>query len=248
MSGEEKSVSLLLRQLKRGDEHASSEIWRRYVGRLMPLARSKLQGLQTAAVDEEDILLSVFNRFFSAAREERFAQLENREDLWQILLVLTERRVADQFRKSHAQKRGGGRVLAIEQGESPDGTDSGYRRELIDQSPTPEFAASFADQLEVALARIGEDSSREVALLRMEGYGTREISEQMGISLSSVERKLRMIRKLWNDIIDPRADASRPGDAPDSGVQGCEGRRLPATTLFIADGRRLETAIGDRGV
>jgi len=203
MSGEEQSVSLLLRQLKRGDERASSEIWRRYIERLMPLARSKLQGLRTAAVDEEDILLSVFNRFFSAAREERFVQLENREDLWQILLVLTERRVADQYRRSHAQKRGGGKVLAIEQPGSQDGNDSGYRIELIDQSPTPEFAASFADQMEVALSRIGEDSSREVALLRMEGHGTKEIATKMGISLSSVERKLRMIRNLWKDIIEP---------------------------------------------
>jgi hypothetical protein len=62
-------------------------------------------------VDEEDVMVSVFDRFFRAANEERFARLEDRDDLWQILLVLTDRKVADQYRQSLAQKRGGGGVV-----------------------------------------------------------------------------------------------------------------------------------------
>ncbi len=199
MSAEPASVSLLLHQLRNGNDTATSEIWNRYINSLLPLARRKLDGLRSTEIDEEDILLSVFDRFFRAAKEQRFARLETREDLWQILLMLTERRVADQYRKSHAMKRGGGLVIPIgDVNPTADARDA--LRELADRAATPDFAASFADQLQTALNRLQEDSTKEVAVLRMEGFGTKEIAENLGISLSSVERKLRMIRQVWADL------------------------------------------------
>ncbi|TWT91996.1 ECF-type sigma factor [Stieleria varia] len=201
------SVSLLLQQLKTGDEFASTEIWKRYIEQLLPLAREKLKGLRSSCADEDDILLSVFDRFFRAVKEERFAHLQNREDLWQVLLVLTDRRIADQFRKSHAQKRGGGKIVSLDDVILSESTHSDNLMELADRGPTPEFATAFANQLEVALERLDEGSSREVAVLRMEGYSTKEIGEQLGISLSAVERKLRMIRDVWSEILGQDPDA-----------------------------------------
>src|SRR5215471_14768727 len=101
------SVTRLIQRLRDDDPQAAEQIWRRYFERLLPLARSKIRGLPHRGVDEEDVLVSVFDRFFRAAREDRFARLCDRDDLWQILLVLTERKVADQFRAAAAQKRGG---------------------------------------------------------------------------------------------------------------------------------------------
>lgn len=200
MGNDAESVSILLQQLKHGDEDASGEIWKRYINRLVPLARHKLAGLRSAVVDEEDILVSVFDRFFKAAEGEQFARLNDRHDLWQVLLLLTERRVADQYRKSHAQKRGGGNVAGLADVNPNDSMAADNLMELADKGPTPEFAASFADQLEVAMERIQESTTREVAIFRMEGYGTKEIAEKLQISLSSVERKLRMIRSIWEEL------------------------------------------------
>src|SRR5262245_8935196 len=83
------SVTKLIAGLRAQDSAAAGEIWQRYFQQLLPLARQKLKGLSYRATDEEDLLLSVFQRFFHAASTDRFARLQDRDDLWQILLLLT---------------------------------------------------------------------------------------------------------------------------------------------------------------
>ena len=194
LSNETHSVTRFIERLKDQDPQAAGEIWRRYFERLLPLARAKLKGLSHRGVDEEDILVSVFDRFFQAAKQDRFAQLHDRHDLWQILLMLTDRKIADQYRHAATEKRGGEAVA----GQAPrDNADD--IREVADQEPGPEFVAAFNDQLSRALGRLGEATTREVALLRMEGYEIGEIADRLAISVSSVERKLRVIREVWRE-------------------------------------------------
>jgi DNA-directed RNA polymerase specialized sigma24 family protein len=188
------SVTLLIQQLKDEDADAAGEIWRRYFQRLLPLARSRLKRLPVSAGDAEDVLVSVFDRFFRAAQEDRFARLDDRDDLWQLLLMLTERKVTDEFRKWTAQKRGGGNV--VHETDVPR-LELDRIRELADHGPPPEVVAAFNENLARALDRLAEGTTREVALLRMEGYANKEIAEKLGIALSSIERKLRVVREVW---------------------------------------------------
>lgn len=197
MTSEPGSKGILLQQLKPGDQQASSEIWKRYIEQLLPLARKHLRGLRNSVVDEEDVFVSVFGRFFRAGQEHRFAKLENREDLWQILLVLTERRAADHYRRTNAQKRGG--AFRSDDTGPVAGDRANEILQLAERGPTPKFAVTFAEELEAALRQIQEPSTQQAALLRMEGYELKEIAEKLGISLSSVERKLRVVRHLWSD-------------------------------------------------
>lgn len=187
----EHSVTRLIQRLQANDPHAASQLWRRYFERLLPLARARLAALPHRAVDEEDVLLSVFDRFFQAAKQDRFVRLADRDDLWQILLMLTERKVADHFRAAQTQKRGGNMA--------PTADSAQLARAQASPEPGPEFVAAFNDSLACALGRLMDASTREVALLRMEGYENREIAERLRISLSSVERKLRVIREVWQE-------------------------------------------------
>ncbi len=193
-SDSDHSVSGWIKRLKAEDPQAAGEIWQRYFRRLLPLARARLRGRSPSGVDEEDVLVSVFDRFFRAAKEERFARLHDRDDLWQILLMLTERNVADQHRRAAARKRGGdaetagiARREAVEAAEAPD------------PAPGPEFTAAFNDSLARAIGRLTDETTREVALLRMEGCEQRAIAERLEISVSSVERKLRVVREVWRE-------------------------------------------------
>jgi hypothetical protein len=43
---------------------------------------------------------------------------------------------------------------------------------------------------------------RQIALLRMEGRRVDEIAEQLVCSLSTVERKLSVIRTIWSEAMD----------------------------------------------
>lgn len=192
----DRSVTGIIQRLKSDDPAAAGEIWQRFFARLLPLARARLQPLADRSVDEEDILISVFDRFFRAARENRFARLEDRDDLWQILLMLTERRVAEQFRRSGAQKRGGGLVRQL--GDLNNG--SGQIPELSDLELDPEFIAAFNDSVAGALARLADTTARHVALMKLEGFENNEIARQLNISRTTVERKLRVIRALWSDM------------------------------------------------
>jgi DNA-directed RNA polymerase specialized sigma24 family protein len=53
-----------------------------------------------------------------------------------------------------------------------------------------------------ALRRLGETTTREVALRPREGYENREIADRLEISLSSVERKLRVVREVWREELE----------------------------------------------
>ena len=46
----------------------------------------------------------------------RFPELDDRQDLWKVLVMLTARKAVDQLRRGHAQKRGGGLVRGERRG------------------------------------------------------------------------------------------------------------------------------------
>lgn len=193
---ENRSITRLIHLLKANDSQAAAEIWQRFFQRLLPLARARLRGVSDRLVDEEDLLVSVFDRFYRAVQEERFSRVRDRDDLWQILLLLTEHRAADYHRKSRSAKRGGGRLGSL----APSSVEGEDVEQLADDLPTPEYAAAFNESLASALEKLTDDRQREIALLRLEGYENLEIANQLRISLSSVERKLRLIRECWSSV------------------------------------------------
>src|SRR5262249_16865097 len=107
----EGSVTRWIGDLKGGDPDAVREIWRRYFETLVRRARARLGTTARAAEDEEDVALSAFDSFCAAAARGRFPRLEDRDDLWRILVTITARKAADQAQRHRAQKRGGGRVV-----------------------------------------------------------------------------------------------------------------------------------------
>src|SRR5581483_5528352 len=104
------SVTQWIFELRAGQRAAVQNLWERYFQRLVELVRRRLRGVPRQAADEEDVALSAFESFCRAAEQGRFPKLEDREDLWQLLVVLADRKAANLARDARAQKRGGGRV------------------------------------------------------------------------------------------------------------------------------------------
>src|SRR5262249_21222956 len=102
------SVTCWLEQLKAGDQAAIQKVWEGYFQRLVGLARTKLQAAPRRAADEEDVALSAFDSFCRAAGEGRFPRLLDRDDLWQLLVVITVRKALNLLKAERRQKRGGG--------------------------------------------------------------------------------------------------------------------------------------------
>src|SRR5262249_28460007 len=166
--------------------------------RLVGLARHKLRAAPRRAADEEDAALSAFDSFCRGAEDGRFPRLLDRDDLWQVLVVLTARKAANLVQHERRQKRGGGQVQPLPALPGDDSTDEAMTfAHLISREPDPEFAAQVAEQCRRLLERLDDDELRSVALWKMEGYTNAEIGAKLGRSEGTVERKLRLIRGAW---------------------------------------------------
>ncbi|WP_020465868.1 ECF-type sigma factor [Singulisphaera acidiphila] len=199
------SVTHWIGDLKAGDVAAAQPLWERYFARLVQLARAKLRATRRppGIEDEEDAALSAFNSFCAGAAKGHFPLLSDRDDLWRLLVVITARKACAQVQRRTRQKRGGGRVLdeaalpgagGLAKDEAAAGFDF-----VAGPEPTPEFAAMFAEEYERLLNALDDDSLRQVALDRMEGYTNDEIAERLGCARRTVARRLDLIRKIWSE-------------------------------------------------
>src|SRR5207248_2285996 len=104
----EGSVTRWVTALKGGDLTAAQPLWERYHRRLVALARQKLQAARGRAADEEDVVQNAFHSFFQGLARGRFPQLQDRDNLWQLLVVITARKALDQLAHEHSKRQGGG--------------------------------------------------------------------------------------------------------------------------------------------
>jgi hypothetical protein len=189
------SVTHWLGRLKAGDHAAAQELWERYFGRLVGLAGKLLSPRVKGSADEEDAALSAFASFCRCAQLGRFPRLLDRDDLWQVLVLLTARKARHQTAYARTQKRGAGRPTET----PPPGRETADEDSALDQilsrEPTPEFAAQVAEEYQRLLDGLEDDQLRQVAVWKVEGYTNEEIAVKLGRTVRSVGRKLQMIRE-----------------------------------------------------
>jgi RNA polymerase sigma factor (sigma-70 family) len=193
------SVPQWLARLKAGDHDAATMLWQRYAHRLVTLARQRLHGAPRRAADEEDVALSAFDSFCRRAEAGCFPKLDDRDDVWNLLLTIVWRK-ADKLRQHEArQKRGGGAVRGDSglAGAEDTTSDQDGMAAVADDEPTPEEAALCAEEFDRLLAQLPDLGLRRIALLRFEGYTNTEIAQQVRCVVSTVERRLKRIRALW---------------------------------------------------
>jgi DNA-directed RNA polymerase specialized sigma24 family protein len=184
----EGSVTHWIGQLQAGDPVAAQQLWERYFQHLVGLARGKLRTAPRRVADEEDVALSAFDSFCRQAELQRFPQLQDRHSLWKLLIVITARKASHLMRDACRQKRGGG---AKAEGSEPP------IEEIVGEEPSPELAAELAEEFRRRLAQLGDADLQAMAVAKLEGYTNEEIATRMGSALRSVERKLRLIRDIW---------------------------------------------------
>jgi DNA-directed RNA polymerase specialized sigma24 family protein len=194
------SVTHWIQALRAGDPAAAQKLWERYFRRLVGLARQKLRALPRRAADEEDVALSAFDSFCRGAARGRYPHLTDRDNLWHLLVTITARKALQLRRRERRQKRGGGNVRGDSafQFGTDDSAEEGDIEQIIGTTPTPEFAAQTAEEYQRLLARLTDPSLRSIAVWKMEGYSNEEIAARLGCVPRTVERKLGLIRTLWD--------------------------------------------------
>jgi DNA-directed RNA polymerase specialized sigma24 family protein len=187
----EGSVTRWIAALKQGDHSAAQGLWEAYFRRLVGLARARLHNAPRRIADEEDVALSAFDSFCRGARAGRFPRLDDRDDLWQILVLITVRESIDLRHYEGRPSRGMGKVRSLTELS---------RRELEaigGDEPTPEIAAQLAEEYRRLMEQLGDPTLRRVATYKLEGYTDHEIAARLGCVTRTVERKLARIRGMW---------------------------------------------------
>jgi DNA-directed RNA polymerase specialized sigma24 family protein len=195
----EGSVTCWVTALKAGDAAAAQPLWERYHRRLVGLARRKLESSRRRGADAEDVVQNAFHSFFQGVAGGRFPRLDDRDNLWRLLVVITARKALDQLAHDHCRRPGGGTVRGasrIARG-GPTWDDAAIEQAVGDE-PTPAFAAQVAEECRRLLDQLGDDSLRRVAVWKMEGFTSDEIAARLGRSRRTVTLKLETIRAIWS--------------------------------------------------
>ncbi len=192
------SVTEWLLGLKQGSDEAAQKIWQCYYQQLLVIAEKRLGQLPRRMSDGEDVVQEAFANLFQGCKEGRFPRLDDRDDLWQLLLMLTDRRAKDCMRRGLADKRGGGGVRghsvflqAGEDHDEPHGFDA-----VPDCEPTPESVDALIDFIRLKWNTFQDDLLMAVTVMKLMGYSNTEIAERHKLTPRTVERKFRLVRRL----------------------------------------------------
>lgn len=193
------------------DQAAAQKLWNRYSTRLAALARQRFGQLSRRTYDEEDAAISAFRSFCNGVAQERFLDLNDRDNLWRILVTITSRKVMARHRYEGRVRRGG--ADQWEQSMSAGGEGGNAFPEPECPEPSPEFVAEVADECDALIARLEDEELQTVVLLKLEGYTNDEIATKLGYGRRSIQRKLTRIRRKLDDQAD---DVSASEDEPES--------------------------------
>lgn len=189
------SVTSRMHRLAAGDADAEHWLMERYFERVCAMARRQLPAGRQRAADEEDVALTVMRNVLRGVRAGTFQRLDTRNDLHQILAVLTRRKTIDFYRRLSVRP------------ENRTGSRSGSDSErdllsgLLSREIPPELLAEIRDDFRVLLETIDGHGLclKEIALARLEGRSVNEIAESLDLLPHTVYRRLQLIRERWRE-------------------------------------------------
>jgi DNA-directed RNA polymerase specialized sigma24 family protein len=176
------AITVWLDRLRAGESAAVRPLWEMYFHRLVGLARARLRRTVHRVTDEEDVALSAFDSFCRRVEAGRFPDLTDRESLWRLLAVFTIRKAAHHVRDGAEPARTAG---------------SGVFEEVLGREPDPALAAEVAEECERLLTLLSDPELRQIALLRMEGHSVEDVAAKRKCAPSTVKRRLKLIRGIW---------------------------------------------------
>lgn len=194
------SVTRWIGRLETGDQEAARRLWERYFHSLVRLARQRLRHVPRQVSDEEDVALSAFHAFCHALSDKRMPAVRDRDDLWRILALIVVGKSIDQRRRQFSLKRGAGEAIL-----NFDDLDPAQMEAIIGREPDPALAVELTEELQTLLNRLPDDQLQQMALRKLDGETNEEIAAHTGTSLRTVARRLTVIRRIWEQSVNPPA-------------------------------------------
>jgi RNA polymerase sigma-70 factor (ECF subfamily) len=180
----------LLRRCRGGSQDAATALYLRYAPRVRALVRARFSADLNRRADADDLVQSVFRRFFQKVCAGDYDVPEG-EELWGLLLVISLNRIRSEQTYQRAGKR--------------DVRRTGPGGDAVNQVPEPgrgDENALHVLQLTVeeVLTRLAPQQ-REMVELRVEGHEVADIARKLGRSRRTVERNLQQVRTKFRALL-----------------------------------------------
>src|SRR4051794_19583038 len=144
------SFARLMARLRSGEDAAAREVFERFAGRLIAMARGRFSRLLARKVDPEDVVQSAFKSFFVRLPAGKL-DVGDWDGLWNLLALITVRKCADRAEYFLADRRDATREATGPDGG--DGPDAGLM--ALDREPRPEEAVILAETVEHLFRDVG---------------------------------------------------------------------------------------------
>lgn len=177
-----------------GEEEALQRLWHRFYQKLVGFADRRVRPVSAGMIDGEDIAQSVFRSLWLAAKEGRLNDVKNLDQIWWILVAIAERKCISHARRGNTIKRGGTHIRV-----SLDSPEVQECQVLLSSCLTAEYALSFGEEIHRLIHLLTDETSRQIAIQRIADRSIEEIAKSLTLSTATVNRKLRIIRRVWKD-------------------------------------------------
>lgn len=184
---EDMDFDLLLSAARAGDEAAMQKLVSQYESELRMVARSKLGPALRPHLDTIDLVQSVHRSLMIGLRANRF-DISSPQKLIGLAVTIVRRKAAKQWRHLKRQQR----LSHLESEESDDFVESILSLESTPTDLTDEVAHR---ELLAQWLRDLDPVEKKLITMRMEGYSTAEVAENLQLDPDVLRVKLSRLRK-----------------------------------------------------
>ncbi len=182
-------ITLWIRKVRNGDETAFTKLFNLYSQRLKSYLRTKLTAKDRAEGFEEDLASECLSNIWRDLTEGRLNKVTNRGELWFAMMRIGMSKATDRKRYLSRRKRlfeTVGLMASLNYGD-------------LDSNQTIVDFELF-DDWEGFLRTIEVKELREIARLAMDGLGVDELVERFDVVPKTIQRKLDLIQKHWEEF------------------------------------------------
>jgi RNA polymerase sigma factor (sigma-70 family) len=180
----------LFARARAGDEAAWAELVDHCYDRVRRVVRRKLGGPMRTLYDSTDFTNDVFKSLVAKSEWFDFPSLEA---LKAHLVQAAKRKVIDEYRRQHRQRRDIDRQHRFDEMGDGEGT-GGY--EPPGHDPTPSQNAQ-ADETREQILSGHSGSERDVLILKTQNFTNEEAAAQTGLHLRKVQRLVKKVSDSW---------------------------------------------------
>jgi RNA polymerase sigma-70 factor (ECF subfamily) len=192
---EDESFDVMMTRLRSGDDAAATEVFQRYVGRLIALAGKQFDARMRDRIDVEDAVLSACKSFFLRARRGAF-DLSGWDELWSLLVTITLRKCARRSRDMTAARRDPSREVDAQSFRN------GGLWQVPDRSPSPVEAAILSETTAELFRELDPDD-RPIVEHILQGFTAEETAARLDCSERTVRRVRQRAKQCLERLISP---------------------------------------------